>query len=89
MKKKTLILATVALVTSVSPLLAEATTSACPAQGRQCVVRDGDRYCSWTENVISEKLIWGRAGQPAFTPVLTSQTKLEKCADSGHDHGLL
>ena len=51
----------------------------CPAHGKTCVERDGAMYCSWTEEVMVNKLVPGRAGLWGWQRMPTTELRTEKC----------
>ena len=55
--------------------------------GKTCFVKNGDYYCSWSEDVPQSRLIRGRAGQPDWVRVTTSRLQTHKCAAWEHPKG--
>jgi hypothetical protein len=76
-----LIAAVVALsiLVSAGALWAGPVAPLCPEHGKTCVERAGGMHCSWTENVMVNKLVPGRAGLWGWVRTPTSELKTEKC----------
>jgi len=51
---------------------------------QSCFQRNGDFYCSWTEETHVNKFVPGARGQWEWRFVPTNELKTEKCAEGVH-----
>jgi hypothetical protein len=82
----TVIVVALSILASAGTLWAGPVAPVCPAHCQKIFKRDGDFYCGCTEEAVSNKLVRGRAGLPAYVFVPTPGVRMEKCAEGVHEN---
>jgi hypothetical protein len=77
------IIAAVSVLASAGILWAGPVATVCSAHSKNCFERDGDFYCTWTEDVRENKLVRGRAGLLTYVFVPTSSGENSKVRRGG------
>ena len=58
----------------------------CSPKAKACVEKDGEIFCTWSEESVSNRLVPGRGGQLAYVRLPVTTVRTEKCSDAGHSH---
>ena len=77
--KVTVIVVAMSLLTISGTVWAGPVAPSCPVLGHKCVVKGGEMYCNWTEEVMVNKLVPGRAGLWGWQRMPTFELRTEKC----------
>ena len=80
----------VAALISLAPIgIASATESvpACPTLAVKCFAKDADYFCTWNQEVLTNKLVRGRAGQLEYQRLPSSRVVTHKCTVAEHPAG--
>ncbi len=75
------IVVVVSVLASAGILWAGPVAPVCPAHSQSCFERNGNFYCSWTEETRVNKLVPGRGGQWQWVLMPAYQLNTEKCAE--------
>ncbi len=76
----TVIVVAVSVFASTGVLWAGPVAPVCPGYCQKTFEKNGDLYCSWTEETRVNKLVPGRGGQWQWELMPAYQLKTEKCA---------
>ncbi|MFZ2444741.1 MAG: hypothetical protein WAW37_00145 [Syntrophobacteraceae bacterium] len=81
--KAIIVLAVFGLLLPAVAMAAQSTCPVCPENGKVYVDRDRDALvCSWSEDVLRNKLVRGRAGQFDYVVQSVPQRHVQTCAEA-------